>query len=112
MKSGRLKTIIYALLFGALSGLILAFGLSVFIPKFFPERAGALVCAGRIDYVIFKQTYFCNLPTGESFALGDQMFWAVLKISIIPAIGLGLIGALAFVKMVEFLWQRRAAAGF
>ena len=106
------KTVIYALIFGAVSGFILAFGLSVFIPKFFPETAGTLVCAGKIEYVFFKQTYFCNLPSGESFALGDAMFWAVLKISAIPAIALGLLGALAFVKAVEFLWTRRSAAGF
>lgn len=111
-KLWSLKTVIYALIFGALSGLILTFGLAVFIPKFFPEKAGALVCAGKIDYVIFKQAYFCNLPTGESFALGDQMFWAVLKISVIPAICVGLIGSLLFVKTVEFLWNRRSAAGF
>lgn len=106
------KTILYALVFGAVSGFILAFGLSVFIPKFFPETAGTLVCAGKIEYVFFKQMYFCNLPNGESVALGDQMFWAVLKISTIPAIALGLLGTLAFVKLVEFIWTRRAAAGF
>jgi hypothetical protein len=111
-KLWSLKTVIYALVFGVVSGCILAFGLSVFIPKFFPEKAGALVCAGKIEWVFFKQMYFCNLPTGESFALGDLMFWAVLKISVFPAIALGMLGSLVFVKAVEFLWTRRAAAGF
>jgi hypothetical protein len=109
---GNLKTVLYALLFGTLSGFVLAFGLAVFLPKFFPEWTGTLVCDGRIEYVIFKQTYFCHTSPSASFDLKDAMFWAVIKIAVIPSIAFGWLASIGFVKAVEFMWKRREAAGF
>ena len=102
----------YALVFGALSGAVLTFALSVFVPKFYPEWAGSFVCPGRIEYVIFKQTYYCYTAPNNSFDLGDAMFWAVFKRFIAPAVAVCFLFALGFVKLGEFLYQRREAAGF
>ena len=103
---------IYALIFGALSGVVLTVALSVFIPKFYPEWAGSLVCPGRIEYVTFKQTYYCYTAPNSFFDLGSAMYWAVFKRFIAPAVAVCFLLALALIKLGEFLWQRREAAGF
>lgn len=107
-----LRTLIYALAFGALSGFILTFASAVFIPKFYTEWAGSLVCPGRIEYVIFKQTYYCVTGANTSFDLGSTMFWAVFRRALLPCIAVGIMLALGFVQTARFLWQRRSAAGF
>ena len=112
MKTVSLKTLLYALAFGILSGIVVTVGLSVFIPKFYPEWAGSLVCSGRIEYVTFKQTYYCYTAPNSFFDLGGAMYWAVFKRFIAPAVVVGFIFALGFVKLGEFLYQRREAAGF
>ena len=112
MKAGILKTVIHALIFGILSGLVLTVALSVFIPQFFPEWAGSLVCTGKIEYVSFKQTYVCYTSANDFFDLRDAMFWAVFKRFIFSAVAVCFLLALGFIKLGEFLWQRREAAGF
>jgi hypothetical protein len=112
MKAGILKTIIFALIFGILSGIVVTVALSVFIPKFYPEWAGSFVCPGRIEYVTFKQTYYCYTAPNASFDLGGAMYWAVFNRFILPAVAVCFLFALGFVKLGEFLWQRRDAAGF
>ena len=107
-----LRTLIYALVFGALSGFILTFAAAVFIPKFYPEWAGALVCPGRIEYVTFKQTYYCLTAANSSFDIGNAMFWAVFWRAVLPGFAAGILLALGFVQTAKFLWLRRAAAGF
>lgn len=112
MKLLNLRTVFYALFFGILSGVVVTFALSVFVPQFFPEWAGSLVCPGRVEFVVFKQRFYCYVSQREFFELGDAMFWAVFKRLIIPGLSGAIILALGFVKLVEFLWRRRAAAGF
>jgi len=106
------KTIIYALIFGALSAVTLTFAMSVFVPKFFPQWTGSLVCEGRIEFVIFKQSYFCFTAPNTSFDIGDAMFWAVFKRFMLPDLALCFLLSLGFVKLAEFAYQRREAAGF
>jgi hypothetical protein len=112
MKTVSLKTLLYALAFGILSGIVVTVGLSVFIPKFYPEWAGSLVCPGRIEYVTFKQTYYCYTAPNSSFDLGGAMYWAVFKRFIALAVAVCFLFGLGFVKLGEFLYQRREAAGF
>ena len=111
-KKRRLITAVYAIFFGTLSGVIVTFALSVFIPQFFTEWAGSLVCPGKIEFVRLKQTYVCYTAPNDYFELGDALFWAIFKRLIIPAIAAGFLLALGFVKLGEYLWQRRDAAGF
>ena len=111
MKAVSLKTVIYALCFGILSGIVVTVALSVFIPKFYPEWAGSFVCPGRIEYVTFKHAYYCYTATNSSFDLDDAMYWAIFKRFIFPAVAVCFLFALGFIKFVEFLWQRREAAG-
>jgi|SRR5215213_11399093 len=111
-KSRVLITLIYALFFGALSGVIITFALSFFIPEFYTEWAGSFVCSGKIEYVKLKQTYFCYTSPNDYFDLGDAMFWALFKRFIIPAIAVCFLLALGFVKLGEFFYQRKEAAGF
>ena len=112
MKTGSLKTLIYALFFGILSGFVITFGLSVFVPQFYPEWAGSLVCPGRIEYVTFKQTYYCFAAPNNSFDIGNAMFWAVFKRFIVPAVAVCCLFVLGLIKLGEFLYQRKDAAGF
>jgi len=53
MKTGSLKILLYALFFGVLSGVILTVALSVFVPEFYTDWAGSLVCPGKIEYLSF-----------------------------------------------------------
>lgn len=112
IKSKNLKTFVYALVFGVLSGVIVTFALSVFVPQFYTDWAGSLVCPGRIEYVSFKQSYFCYTAPNEFFNLGDAMFWAVYKRFIAPVALICCVLAFGFVKLAEFAYQRREAAGF
>jgi hypothetical protein len=112
MKTKTLKMLIYALFFGILSGVIVTVALSVFIPQFYTEWSGSLVCPGRIEYVAFKQAYFCYTSPNSFFDVRDAMFWAVFKRLIFPAAAVCFLFALGFVKLAEFLFQRREAAGF
>lgn len=112
MKSSSFKTLFYALFFGILSGITVTVALSVFIPQFFTDWAGSFVCPGRVGFVIFKQSFYCYTSPTSSFDLGDAMFWAIFKRFLFPDIAAGLLFALGFGKAAEFLWQRRAAAGF
>jgi hypothetical protein len=90
----------------------LALGLASFIPQFFPEWAGSFVCPGRVQYVMFKQTYLCYTSTYDFFDLGDAMYWAVLKRAIFLTVPAGLLLVFGLMKLGVFLYQRRAAAGF
>src|SRR5262245_54724849 len=72
-------TLIYAFIFGVLSGVIIAVALSVFIPEFYTEWAGSLVCSGKVEYVTFKQTYYCYVSPNNALDIGNAMFWAVFK---------------------------------
>lgn len=108
----NLQTLIYALIFGVLSGFILTFAAAVFIPQFYTAWAGSLVCEGRTEYVIFKQTYYCVTGANGSFDLGSKMFWAIFWRALLPGIALGVLLVLGFVLTAKFLWRRRAAAGF
>jgi hypothetical protein len=112
MKTKSLKTLIYALFFGVLSAIIVTFGLSVLIPQFYPEWAGSLVCPGRIEFVSFKQTFYCYTSVNTFFDVRDQMFWAVFKRLIFIDLAVCFLFALGFVKLAEFLYNRRDAAGF
>ena len=111
-KKRLLITVVYAIFFGTLSAVIVTFALSVFIPQFFTEWAGGLVCPGRIEFVRLKQMYVCYTSPNDYFELGDAMFWALFKRLIIPAVITGFLLAFGFVKLGEYLWQRRDAAGF
>lgn len=111
-KLGSFKTIIYALVVGTISGFILTFAAAVFLPRFYTDWAGSLVCPGRVEYVVFKQTYYCVTGINESFEIGGKMFWAVFRRAIVPGIAAGILLVLGFVQTAKFLWRRRAAAGF
>jgi hypothetical protein len=112
MKNGSLKTLLLALAFGVFSGIILAVGLSVFIPEYFTAWAGSLVCPGKIEYVRLKQTYFCYASANDYSDVGDAMFWAIFKRFIFLGVAVCFLFALGFVKLGEFLYKRKDAAGF
>ena len=112
MKTGSLKTLVYALLFGILSGVIVTFALSVFIPKFYTAWAGSLVCPGKVEYVIFKQTFYCYASPNTSFDIGSAMFWAVFKRLILLVVAVCVLLVVGLARLGEFLYQRREAAGF
>ena len=106
------RTLLYALVVGALTGFILTFASAVFIPMLYTEWAGSLVCPGRIEYVTFKQSYYCFTAANNSFDVGNTMFWAVFWRALLPCFALGIMLVLGFVQTARFLWHRRAAAGF
>jgi ABC-type antimicrobial peptide transport system permease subunit len=112
MKSEKITNLIYALFFGIVAGLILSFALGVFIPQFYTESVGKLVCSGKVEFVSFKQSYFCFDSVNNSFDVGEAMFWTVLKRAILPAIIFSILAAIIFGKAARFLYQRREAAGF
>lgn len=107
-----LKNFLNVFVFGAFTGTILAFALAAFVPQFFTEWAGSLVCPGRVQYVMFRQTYLCYTSTYEFFELGDAMYWAVLKRAIFVTVPAGLLFVFGLMKLGAFLYQRREAAGF
>ena len=111
-KSQFLKTFLNVLFFGSLTGVTLAVSLASFIPKYFPEWAGSLVCPGRVQYVMFRQMYLCYTSTYEFFELGDAMYWAVLTRALLVTVPAGLLLVFALMKLGVFLYQRREAAGF
>jgi len=111
-KPRNLKTFFNVLVFGTFTGTILAFALATFVPQFFTEWAGSLVCPGKVQYVMFKQTYLCYTSTYEFFDLGDAMYWAVLKRAIFVTVPAGLLFVFGLMKLGVFLYQRRQAAGF
>jgi hypothetical protein len=112
MKSEKITNLIYALFFGIVGGLILSFALGVFVPQFYTESVGKMVCSGKVEFISFKQSYFCFSSTNSSFDVGEAMFWAVLKRAILPAILFTILVAIGFGKVARFLYQRREAAGF
>lgn len=112
IKKRRLLTIIYALFFGTITAVIVTYALSFFIPEFYTGWAGGLVCPGRVEYLSFKQSYYCFTAANSSFDIDDQMFWAVFKRLIFPVVPVCVILTWGFIKLAEFLYQRRAAAGF
>jgi hypothetical protein len=112
IKTRSLKTLLSTLFFGAGTGLILAVALAQFIPQFYPEWAGRLVCPGRVQYVMFKQTYLCYTSANSFFDLGDAMYWAVFKRFIFLTVPAGFLLIYGLMKLAVFLYQRREAAGF
>jgi hypothetical protein len=111
-KKRRLATLLSTLFFGAFTGLILAVALAAFIPQFYTEWAGTLVCPGKVQYVTFKQTYLCYTSTNNFFDLGDAMYWAVFKRFIFLTVPVGFLLIFGFMKLGVFLYQRKEAAGF
>lgn len=112
MNTATLKNLVNILFFGTLMGFIMTFALSVFIPQFYTEWAGSLVCPGRIEFFTLKQTFYCYTSANEYFDLRDQMFWAVLKRIVVPVFILSLAFVALMMKLMRFLYERRAAAGF
>ena len=108
----RLTTLLSTLFFGAFTGVILAVALSTFIPQFYTEWAGSLVCPGKVQYVMFKQTYICYTSTNNFFDLGDAMYWAVFKRFIFLTVPAGFLLIFGLMKLGVFLYQRKDAAGF
>jgi|GEM_PF-6957403 len=112
INSQILKTLVNTIFFGTVTGIILAVALAAFVPQFFTEWAGSLVCPGRVQYVMFKQTYLCYTSTNDFFDLGDAMYWAVFKRSIFLTVPAGFLLIFGLMKLGVFLYQRREAAGF
>ncbi|HEY8562642.1 MAG TPA: hypothetical protein VIL74_19850 [Pyrinomonadaceae bacterium] len=106
------KTLLNALFFGSFTGIILAVALAQFVPQFYTEWAGGLVCPGRVQYVIFKQTYLCYTSANDFFDLRDAMYWAVFKRVIFFTVPFGFLFVFGLMKLGAFLYQRREAAGF
>lgn len=104
--------LIYLLFFGITAGLILSYGLAFFLPQFYVDSIGKMVCAGKVEYISFKQSYFCFTSANTSFDIVDAMFWLVFKRALLPAIVFSILLGILFVKAARFLWHRRAAAGF
>jgi hypothetical protein len=100
------------MIFGTFSGFVVAIALSNFIPQFYTEWAGSLVCPGKVDFVIFKQAYICRTAPNEFFELRDAMFWAIFKRSVLLTLPLCFLLVFGLMKLGEFLWSRREAAGF
>ncbi len=112
MKPETRNNLIYTIFFGTVAGLILSVGLGVFIPQFYTEDVGKMVCSGRVEFVSFKQNYFCFTSSNSSFEIGELMYWAVLKRAILPSIVFCILLAAAFIQLVKYLWRHREAAGF
>jgi hypothetical protein len=104
--------LIFLLFFGITAGLILSYGLSFFLQQFYPESIGKLVCPGKIEFIIIKQSYFCFTSANNSYDIADAMFWVVFKRAVLPSIAFAILLGIGFVKTARFLWHRRAAAGF
>ena len=104
--------LIYLLFFGITAGLILSYGLAFFLPQFYIDSIGKMVCEGKVEFIIIKQSYFCFTSAHTSFDIADAMFWLVFKRAILPSIAFAILLAIVFVKAARFLWHRRAAAGF
>ena len=98
--------------FAVLAGVILSYGLAFFVPQFYTESVGSLVCPGKIEYITYKQSYFCFISAHDSFDIDDLMFSAVFKRALLPSIVFAMMLGVVFVKTARFLWHRRAAAGF
>jgi len=112
MRTGKLKNLGYALFFGVLWGFVVAYALAVFVPQFYTEWAGSMVCPGKIEYLSFKQSYYCFTGPNSSFNLGEAMFWAIFKRFILPAVAVCFVLTIGFMKLAVFLYQRKDAAGF
>ena len=112
IRSEKMFKLIYLLFFGMTAGVILSVGLAAFVPQFYTDSIGKLVCPGKIEFITFKQSYFCFTSANTSFDISDEMFWAVFKRAIIPAIVVSILLGIGFFKAARFLWHRRAAAGF
>jgi hypothetical protein len=101
------KTLFFAVVFGSLSGIMLAVMLGFFVPEFFNEWAGKLVCAGKLEYMTLKRTYFCYASPNEFYDLGDQMFWAVFKRFVFPSVMIGFLVFFGFIKLTERAFAKR-----
>jgi len=112
MNSRSLKNFIYSLFFGILSGFIVTFALSIFIPNFYTDWAASLVCEGRVEYLSFKQAYYCFTASNISFDIGNLMFWAVFKRIVLIVMPICVLLSFGFTKLAEFAYLRREAAGF
>jgi hypothetical protein len=107
-----LKNVLNVFVFGAFMGIVVAVASATFVPQLFPEWSGSLVCPGRVQYVMFRQTYLCYTSTYEFFDLGDAMYWAVLKRALFVTVPAGLLFVFGLMKFGAFLYRRREAAGF
>jgi hypothetical protein len=59
MRLDLIKKFFYPVFFGSIFGYVFAFGASIFVPQIYTEWAGSLVCPGRVEFLTFKQSYFC-----------------------------------------------------
>ncbi len=112
MKTSVVKLLLFALFFGTLSGVMIAVLLSTFIPDFYTEWAGSLVCRGRVEFMTLKRAYFCYTSANDYYNLGDAMFWAVFKRLVLPAVTVCFVFVIGLIKLGEFFHKHRAAAGF
>ena len=112
MQSKNIFNLIYAIFFGTVAGIVLCAALSVFVPQFYTETVGSLVCPGRIEFITFKQSYYCFTATNTSFDIGNAMYWIVFKRAIVPSIIVSILLAAGFIELVKYLWRHREAAGF
>ncbi len=110
--SERTFKLLYLLFFGITAGFLLSYGVAFFLPQFYPESIGKMVCQGKVEYFTFKQSYFCLTAANTWQDIADPMFWVVFKRAILPSIAFAILFAIIFVKVARFLWHRRAAAGF
>ena len=101
------KTLLLAGIFGSLSGLMVAVLLGVFIPEFFNEWTGKLVCGGRVEYMPLKRTYFCYTSANDYYDLGDAMFWAVFNRFVLPALTVGFLMMLGFMLLTESIMAKK-----
>jgi hypothetical protein len=108
----RVLRIVYVLFFGCCGGFVTAYALAALVPGWYPEAIGGLVCDGRVEYLSFRQNYFCFAPGGEIFDIGEQMFRAVLIRLVFVTVPIGVLTAWFLMKFGEFASARRAAAGF
>lgn len=108
----KVLRILYPVFFGVCGGFVTAYALAALVPGWYPETVGGLVCNGRVEYLSFRQNYFCFTPGGEIFDIGNQMFRAVLIRMAFVTIPLGVLTAWFLMKFGEFAIARRAAAGF
>lgn len=112
MKAAAYKNLLITLVFGILTGIVLATAAAVFVPRVAPEWTGALVCPGRLEYVSFRQSYYCFTGGSESFDAGDAMFWAIFRRFVLLGLAIGLLAVYGLLNLGRFLYRRREAAGF
>lgn len=112
MKSRSLKNIIHSLFFGILTGFIMTYALSIFIPEFYTDWAAGFVCSGRVEYLTFKQAYYCFTAPNVSFDINNLMFHAVFRRIIFVVMPICILFSFGFTWFAEFLYKRREAAGF